>query len=286
MKIDKLNKLATERLPGGLGVADARALVKAAGSGATAVKNLKKVLAKFEDKFTAKGKAELKKLIGISDEPTPINDKILPKTKARIMAAVKALDGNWGERLPALSKSAVFAETVIAKPPPGSADMPTTSAMIPIGTFNPAGNYKDPNKVDEFYIKRQGGLALMTFIYGPFKLDASAAVGQVAIHQIDNGRTVEVKKGENLVVALPSNPSTGYRWHVTGTPRSFGHPATTEFLPGATPRALGAGGTEQFTWKTSGMFPKVGDSGQVTMVYSRGEQGEPSQTFTFTVKVV
>lgn len=286
MKIGELKKLATERLAGGLGVADAKELAKAAGDGTTAVKNLKKILTQFDDKFTPKGKAELKKIIGVSDDPAPVSDKISPKTKAQIMAAMKELDGNWGNKLTAWSKSQVCAEVVVAKPPPGSCDIPATVAMIPIGNFNPAGNYKDPNKVDEFYLKREGGLTGMAFIYGPFKLEKNASVGQVAIHDIDNGRTVTVKKGEDLVVSLASNPSTGYSWKVTQTSRSFGYPAKTEYLDGQTARAIGSGGTEQFTWKTAGIFPPAGATYPVTMEYKRGDNGAPAKTFQFNVKVV
>lgn len=281
-----MKKLATERLAGGLGIADARALYAAAGKGADAARNLKKILVQFDEKFTGKGKAELKKLLGLPEEHVPEIKKITPKTKAQILAAMKALDGNWGERVTAWNKSLVCAEVVVGKPLPHSADMPTTTAMIPIGTFRPGGQYKDPNTVDEFYLKSTGGFAGMTSIYGPFELEKSQTAGQVMIHQIDNGRTVEVKKGQDLVVALPSNPTTGYGWKVTQTSRSFGYPAKSEYLAGQTARAIGSGGTEQFTWKTNGAFPPVGGTFPVVMEYKRGETGEPAQTFAFTVEIV
>ncbi len=285
MRLEGLKQLASERLPGGLGIADARALFAAAGKGAQARRNLEKILVTFDEKFTPKGKAELKKLIGVADEPAPINDRVSAKTKAALLGAYKALGGELGEPVRAISKSAVFAEAVLVKPLPGIIGGSAVTAMIPIGTFKPNGTYLDPNKVDTFYLKRQVACQPPA-IYGPFKLDRDASVGQVALHDIDDGRTVRVKKGQDVVVALQSNPSTGYRWHVVSTPRSFGHPAKSEFLPGVTARAIGAPGTELLTWRTAGFQPEAGQSYTVNLAYSRGATGEPARTFTFTVELV
>src|SRR5688572_4989878 len=46
----------------------------------------------------------------------------------------------------------------------------------------------------------------------------------------DNGRTVTVTEGQNVVVKLQSNPSTGYKWEVASTDRTFGYPYYTRFL--------------------------------------------------------
>ena len=46
----------------------------------------------------------------------------------------------------------------------------------------------------------------------------------------DDGKTVTVTEGQNLVVKLQSNPTTGYKWKVVSTDRTFGYPADERFL--------------------------------------------------------
>ena len=53
----------------------------------------------------------------------------------------------------------------------------------------------------------------------------------------DNGRTVRVTLGTDLVVKLPANSSTGYAWKVTRTDRSFGYPRPRSIATAAEPRA-------------------------------------------------
>jgi inhibitor of cysteine peptidase len=71
---------------------------------------------------------------------------------------------------------------------------------------------------------------------------------EVQLMQADNGRTVELAKGGALLIALPSNPSTGFSWGVAGELqdglRQDGDPT---FIPaGSTQPVAGAGGTELF----------------------------------------
>lgn len=42
------------------------------------------------------------------------------------------------------------------------------SALIPVGALSPTAPMADPNKVNEFYVRRTGGLAGMTSYAGPF----------------------------------------------------------------------------------------------------------------------
>jgi inhibitor of cysteine peptidase len=60
-----------------------------------------------------------------------------------------------------------------------------------------------------------------------------------------NGKTVVLKAGQTLVIRLPENPTTGYRWAVEscGTMRLD----KDEFFPIGT--GVGAGGTRQLQWR-------------------------------------
>lgn len=104
----------------------------------------------------------------------------------------------------------------------------------------------------------------------------------VKLGEADDGKTVPVKVGKSVVLTLPSNASTGYSWKVTSTDRTFGYP-TEKFV---SPRsgAVGASGSQRFTWKTSGPLPMQG-AHTVTLEYARGN-GAPAKSFTFTAEVV
>lgn len=106
----------------------------------------------------------------------------------------------------------------------------------------------------------------------------------LSVTDADNGKTVTVTEGQNLLVKLQSNPSTGYKWEVVSTDRTFGYPSATKFFPNG--GAVGSGGIERLTWKTkNGPLSMVG-SHTVKLEYKRGSGGEPAKTFSFTVKII
>ena len=64
---------------------------------------------------------------------------------------------------------------------------------------------------------------------------ASAVSGQrsavslretLAVTDADNGKTVTITKGQGLLLKLQSNPTTGYKWAVSSTDRTFGYPSS------------------------------------------------------------
>jgi inhibitor of cysteine peptidase len=107
----------------------------------------------------------------------------------------------------------------------------------------------------------------------------------LTLTEADEGRTVTIAKGQNVVVKLQSNPSTGYRWQVVATDRTFGYPASTRFVKNGD--AAGASGVERMTWKTSGPLPMTGTH-QVKLEYRRPweKDSSPAKTFTFSVSIV
>ncbi|MDA1004529.1 MAG: protease inhibitor I42 family protein [Chloroflexi bacterium] len=104
---------------------------------------------------------------------------------------------------------------------------------------------------------------------------------EIQLTQADNGATVRLAQGGTLLVALPSNPSTGYRWWV-----AEGSGAALELIdvryvpPGSTMPVVGAAGTEVFRFRA--VAPGVTS---LVLDYARGfEPGVPA-TSTFTVSV-
>lgn len=114
--------------------------------------------------------------------------------------------------------------------------------------------------------------------------DDGDAPDEVQLTQDDDGKTVTVALDGTLIVALTSNPSTGYSWAVVADePTNLeleGEP--TYVPPGSTTPVVGAAGTEVFTFKAI----KTGSS-KLSMAYSRSfESGvEPEETFEVTVVV-
>ena len=99
--------------------------------------------------------------------------------------------------------------------------------------------------------------------------------------EADNGRSIELKVGDELEVTLPGNPTTGFQWDVDSVDsvilRQIGEP---EFKPSN--NAVGSGGN--FTLR----FEAVG-TGQteLKMIHHRSfeENVPPIQTFEVTITV-
>lgn len=113
------------------------------------------------------------------------------------------------------------------------------------------------------------------------------AAKAVQIGSAHDGKTVTVRRGQDLVLSLPSNATTGYKWMVVSTDRTFGYPAKNEYRGPGSSGPVGAGGTQKMTWKTNG-FLNVTGAHKVTLEYRRPwePEGPAAKTFRFTVKVV
>ncbi len=98
-----------------------------------------------------------------------------------------------------------------------------------------------------------------------------------------HGTTVAVAKGQKLVVELPKQPASGYKWVVLSVPRELSQPTVEEH--GRTAKAGGTKGSTTFTWSTGGPLIQAGRSYPVTIGLKRPWEQEAAQTIAFTVKV-
>jgi len=110
---------------------------------------------------------------------------------------------------------------------------------------------------------------------------------QVTITDKNADETIQMQPGQQLIVRLPANPSTGYAWSQVDAPGKVlkvDAPSSFEQIPaGESPSMVGTGGTEIFTF--------VADSaGQQTlkMEYKRPWETDvpPAKTVSFNVSVV
>ena len=107
---------------------------------------------------------------------------------------------------------------------------------------------------------------------------------EVNINEQDNGRWINLKQEQFVVVTLQSNPTTGYRWETLANQDSILEQiGEAEFKPSETPAPpIGGGGWEIFRF----MAVSRGQT-TLTLVYRRPwETGvEPQSTFSVQVAV-
>lgn len=110
---------------------------------------------------------------------------------------------------------------------------------------------------------------------------AEPAGAGVTVTENDNGGSIQVAAGSQLVVELPGNPTTGYAWQVTANDESILLPTGYKFTPDSA--AAGAGGMEKFTFHV--MAP-----GAVSLELANSRPWEtdvpPAQTFAVAVEAV
>lgn len=131
--------------------------------------------------------------------------------------------------------------------------------------------------------------------------DLTIAAEEIATDS-DNGKTIRVYEGQDFVLRLSANPTTGYGWKVTKTNRTFAYPFSSVYEPQATPPGLpgtvpvGSGGTSILKWHTSPVtdvtgapvMSKVGKH-QVELQYRRSWEpatSAPAKVFKITVEVI
>ena len=110
-------------------------------------------------------------------------------------------------------------------------------------------------------------------------------IQEVNVDEDDDGGQVTLEQGQNLVVTLESNPSTGYQWEVVENQNSIlEQEGDVEFKPSeqSDPPIVGAGGWEIFRFKAVSAGQET-----VQLVYRRSwEEGvEPINTFSIEVIV-
>ena len=105
--------------------------------------------------------------------------------------------------------------------------------------------------------------------------------GCVAKTYTDSGQTIDIKQGQEFVIALGSNPTTGYSWQANFD-ESLLELVESNYEPGKESREglVGAGGIEYFKFKALGK----GQS-EITLLYKRAWEKESIDQKLFTVNI-
>ena len=113
-------------------------------------------------------------------------------------------------------------------------------------------------------------------------LSACAGPSPVKIDESANGTAVNLEAGQTLIVALKSNPTTGYDWQVDEVDESVVKLVTQEFKPASDPNRLGAPGQTEFQFQAAGA-----GTTSLRLIYVRSwEEGvEPEDTFQVSITV-
>ena len=105
----------------------------------------------------------------------------------------------------------------------------------------------------------------------------------IQLSEVDNGKTIACRKGDQLVVTLPANPSTGFTWQTYRPPSSehlvLTRSAFNETAKAGSRKMVGIPGTYSFYYTVTG----PGKEG-ISLIYSRSwESKAPSGRFEVLV---
>lgn len=110
---------------------------------------------------------------------------------------------------------------------------------------------------------------------------ASSASRIVKVGPHANGTTVLLRPGDQLVVSLPGNATTGYSWRVRSVDRTVLKHTGSNYVPKkTTPPTVGSGGTYVLH------FSVVGAGGtSLKLVYVQAGGSKPARRFSLKVEV-
>ena len=120
----------------------------------------------------------------------------------------------------------------------------------------------------------------------PTPTPTQTPVGQeVWVTEEDSGGTVTIGMEDSLIVALDSNPTTGFEWALVSISNtSVVTNVSNEYIPNPTPTGepiVGSGGEEIWTFA-----PQAAGTSIIEMMYARPwESVEPAARFNITVTV-
>lgn len=114
-------------------------------------------------------------------------------------------------------------------------------------------------------------------------LTGGCSVSQVNLDDTHNATRHELARGQELVITLTSNPTTGYRWEIAEADKAIVRQVgDAEYKSSASgnPPLVGAGGAETFRFETIGAGTTT-----LKLVYRRSWETGVPPIKTYTVQV-
>ncbi|MDD4923883.1 MAG: protease inhibitor I42 family protein [Dehalococcoidales bacterium] len=122
-------------------------------------------------------------------------------------------------------------------------------------------------------------VALLVLVLMVSIMTAGCGGGDVKTYS-DVGDTIEVKANGEFIIALDSNPTTGYSWKAVYEESQFELISDNYEQDETEGMVVGAGGTQYLRFKAL----KTGDF-EITLDYKRAWEGEPVERMVFSVEV-
>ena len=104
----------------------------------------------------------------------------------------------------------------------------------------------------------------------------------VSLTKANNGQSIEVRQGDEIILRLPENPTAGYGWHIDradGLSPELSEHTTGSDQPDPNPR-LGKGGVREFRFRA-----KEPGARRLDLKHWREWEGERSVTERFGVDI-
>jgi inhibitor of cysteine peptidase len=105
-------------------------------------------------------------------------------------------------------------------------------------------------------------------------------VGEKTLTQADNGSAIQVRRGDRIVIRLPENPTTGYRWVTDAVDDRIVSLMSSEFAPPAG-GGVGAGGAVAMVFEA-----RAAGEGNIGLKRWRDWEGESSVRERYTITVL
>ncbi len=126
---------------------------------------------------------------------------------------------------------------------------------------------------------RRISLLILVLILTVMPLGCSTKIAKLTIG--DNGKTINIKKGGQIVIELEGNPSTGYTWEGKDMDASILQQEGEAAFKSSNPGLIGSSGTMILTYKAL----RVGTT-TIKLIYHRPWETEVEPESTYSVTVV
>lgn len=104
---------------------------------------------------------------------------------------------------------------------------------------------------------------------------------QVNLTESDNGQKITLFAGQELIIQLAGNPTTGYTWEASNLDAAMFQQVGQAVFASSNPNTVGSGGTQTLTFRVLKTGPAA-----LTLVYHRPWEKDVAPLHTFSITAV